>query len=230
MACRMSIGITSLQRRWEAATLYNGCPYFLFYHIRPNFGKSGTPPPPALRQSQGKVARCKASVNSRAKTPLAQLQTVRVMPASSACRGLPASAWLGNPSQGFPHTPSCAFGRILRARPWGAAPNPATFEKVDETFLALRVRHKAKSCAVKRRSLAGKNIPNAITKIARHACKLSLPGAPRRVMRPGSACRGLPRLSLVGEPLPVLLEGYYGQDLGALPQTPPPLKRWTKLF
>ena len=45
---------------------------------------------------------------------------------------------------------------------------------------------------------------------------------------------GAPRLSLARKgspiPLPVLFEGYYGQDLGALPQTPPPLKRWTKLF
>ncbi len=44
----------------------------------------------------------------------------------------------GTPCKGSPIPPSCAFWMILG--PWGAAPNPATFEKVDETFFALRGR------------------------------------------------------------------------------------------
>ena len=51
--------------------------------------------------------------------------------AASACHDR------GTPRKGSPKPLPVLFVRMLG--PWGAAPNPATFKKVDETFLALRV-------------------------------------------------------------------------------------------
>ena len=98
------------------------------------------------------------------------------------CAGLLQLAMIGGtPRKGSPGPLPVLLVRMLG--PWGAAPNPATFEKVDETFLALPrssiyVRHKAKLDTAKHRSLAGENAIDAITIIAR----------PARGGSPASAC------------------------------------------
>ena len=101
-----------------------------------------------LRPSQSQIARIKHHINSRVRNVPDAIANI----ARPACR----LSLRGNPSQGFPRTPPVL---LAGCQDLGALPQtPLGIESPDPLSAArssINVRHKAKSCDVKHRSLAG---------------------------------------------------------------------------